>query len=277
MINDEMNKILQLSPEIIKLREDISFLEKELGKVILEQDEMINTVKPNLEAEYQKKIGYKELERMETEITARRFKRQIELIQAAVNRQESIEEKEIENQLDDEFQEWYKKIEEEYRKMKEAEDRLNCLMSDEENAEFTKLYRQLVFKLHPDLNPNQTKDEENLWHRVQLAYEGGDLEEMRSLAIILDAQHETIELPSSKDVLQKRKQKLTEQIQKTINTMSELEQKFPFNIIGKLADNDWVNTKVEEIQEQVNQWQEKCKHYEDLIKVLLVNKSAGVN
>ena len=163
------------------------------------------------------------------------------------------------------------------QKMKEAEDRLNCLMSDEENAEFTKLYRQLVFKLHPDLNPNQTKDEENLWHKVQMAYKGGDLEEMRSLAIILDAQHETIELPSSKDVLQKRKQKLTEQIQKAINTMSELEQKFPFNIIGKLADNDWVNTKVEEIQEQVNQWQEKCKHYEDLIKVLLVNKSAGVN
>ena len=272
-----MPQTLQLSPKIIKLQEDISSLEKELGKVILEQDEMLNTVKPNLEAEYQKKIGYKELERMETEITARRFKRQIELIQAAVNRQESIEEKEIENQLDDEFQEWYRKIEEEYRKMKEAEDRLNCLMSEEENAEFMKLYRQLVFKLHPDLNPNQTKDDENLWHRVQMAYEGGDLEEMRSLAIILDTQRETVGLPSSKDVLQKRKQKLTEQIQKTINTMSELEQKFPFNIIGKLADNDWVNTKVEEIQEQVNQWQEKCKHYEDLIKVLLVNKSAGVN
>ena len=49
MINDEMNKILQLSPEIIKLREDISFLEKGLGKVILERDEMLNTVKPNLE------------------------------------------------------------------------------------------------------------------------------------------------------------------------------------------------------------------------------------
>ena len=49
MINDEMNKILQLSPEIIKLPEDISFLEKELGKVILERDEMLNTVKPNLE------------------------------------------------------------------------------------------------------------------------------------------------------------------------------------------------------------------------------------
>ena len=44
-----MSQTLQLSPEIIKLQEDVSFLEKELGKVILERDEMLNTVKPNLE------------------------------------------------------------------------------------------------------------------------------------------------------------------------------------------------------------------------------------
>ena len=43
-----MTQILQLSPEIIKLQEDIAVLEKELGKVILERDEMLNTVKPNL-------------------------------------------------------------------------------------------------------------------------------------------------------------------------------------------------------------------------------------
>ena len=275
--NDIMTQSLQLSPEIIKLQEDIASLEKELGKVILERDEMLNTVKPNLEAEYQKKIGYKELERLETEITARRYKRHIELIQAAVNRQESIEENEIEKKLDDEFQEWYEKIEEQYQKVKKAEDRLKCLMSDEDNAEFNKLYRKLVFKLHPDLNPNRSKDEENLWHRVQLAYEGGDLEEMRSLAIIIDSQHKTIELPSSKDVLQKRKTKLTKEIQKIINNMSELEQKFPFNIVNKLADKEWINSKVEEIQEKINQWQEKCKHYKELIEVLLVSKKAGVN
>ena len=95
-----MTQALKLSSEIITLQEDIASLEQELGKVIIERDEMLNTVKPNLEAEYQKKIGYKELERMETEITARRYKRQIELIQAAVNRQESIEEKEIKKQLE---------------------------------------------------------------------------------------------------------------------------------------------------------------------------------
>ena len=272
-----MPQTLQLSPEIIKLQEEIASLQKELGKVILEQDEMLNTVKPNLEAEYQKKIGYKELERMETEITARRYKRQIELIREAVNCQESIEENRIEKQLDDEFQEWYKKIKEQYQKVKEAEDRLSSLMSDDKNKEFKKLYRQLVFKLHPDLNPNQTKDEENLWHRVQLTYKSGDLEEMRSLMIILEAQDSAVELPSSKDILEKRQTNLAKQIQKIINHMSELEQAFPFNIVGKLADKAWVKIKVEEIQERINQWQEKCEHYEALIKVLLVIKETRVN
>jgi len=272
-----MTQALKLSAEIIELQKDIASLEQELGKVIFERDEMLNTVKPNLEAEYQKKIGCKELEHMETEITARRYKRQIELIRAAVNRQESIKEKEINKQLDNEFQEWYKKIKKQYQKVKEAENRLNNFMSDDENEEFKKLYRQLVFKLHPDLNPNQTKDEENLWHRVQLTYKSGDLEEMRSLMIILEVQDSSVELPSSKDILQKWQTKLTKQIQKIINNMSELEQEFPFNIAGKLADKAWVNTKVERIQEQINQWQEKCEHYEALIKVLLVIKEPRVN
>ena len=272
-----MTQALKLSAEIIELQKDIASLEQELGKVIFERDEMLNTVKPNLEAEYQKKIGYKELEHMETEITARRYKRQIELIRAAVNRQESIKEKEINKQLDNEFQEWYKKIKKQYQKVKEAENRLNNFMSDDENEEFKKLYRQLVFKLHPDLNPNQTKDEENLWHRVQLTYKSGDLEEMRSLMIILEVQDSSVELPSSKDILQKWQTKLIKQIQKIINNMSELEQEFPFNIAGKLADKAWVNTKVERIQEQINQWQEKCEHYEALIKVLLVIKEPRVN
>lgn len=47
-----MTQTLQLSPEITKLQEDIAVLEKELVKVILERDEMLNTVKPNLKANY---------------------------------------------------------------------------------------------------------------------------------------------------------------------------------------------------------------------------------
>ena len=272
-----MTQALELSPEIIKLREDILALEKELGKVILEQDEMLNAGKPNLAAEYQQTIGYKELECLENEIAARRIKRQIELIQAAVNRQETIEIEKVEKQLDDEFQEWYEKIDDQYQKVKEAQSRIEGLMSDEENEEFKKLYRQLVFKLHPDINPQQSKDEKNLWNRVQLAYQGGDLEEMRSLMIILEAQDGTVELPSSKDILEKRKTKLTEQIQKIINKLSAMENEFPFTMADKLADKEWVRAKLEEISAQLRRWEDKRIEYNELLKVLLMSKETGVN
>ena len=47
-----MTQTLQISPEILKLQTEVATLEKELGKVILEKDEMVNAVKPNLAAEY---------------------------------------------------------------------------------------------------------------------------------------------------------------------------------------------------------------------------------
>ena len=272
-----MTKALQLSPEIIKLQEDISSLEKELGKVILEQDEMLNTVKPNLEAEYQKTIGYKELECLENEIASRRIKRQIELLQAAINRQEEIDLDRIEQQLDDELQEWYEKVKKQYKKVKEAQDRIEGLMSDEDSAEFKKLYRKLVFKLHPDLSPSQSTDEINLWHRVQLAYQGGDLDELRSLMIILESQDKTVQLPSSKETLEKRKTKLADQIQKIIGRLSDMEKEFPFTIAKNLSDKKWVESKLEEIGERISHFEDKCREYNELLKVLLVSKETGVN
>ena len=59
--------------------------------------------------------------------------------------------------------------------------------------------------------------------------------------------------------------------------MSELEQKFPFNIVSKLADNDWINTKVEEIDLQIRHWGDKCEEYDELLKMILMSKEAGVN
>jgi hypothetical protein len=214
---------------------------------------------------------------LENEIASRRIKRQIELLQAAINRQEEIDLDRIEQQLDDEFQEWYEKVEKQYNKVKEAQDRIEGLMSDEDSAEFKKLYRQIVFKLHPDLNPDQSKDEVNLWHRIQLAYQGGDLDELRSLMIILESQNKTAQLPSSKETLEKRKKGLTEQIQKIIGRLSDMEKEFPFTIAKNLSDKKWVESKLEEIGERVSHFEDKCREYNELLKVLLVSKETGVN
>jgi len=70
---------------------------------------------------------------------------------------------------------------------------------------------------------------------------------------------------------------LTEQIQKIINKLSEMGNEFPFNMAGKLADKDWVSAKLEEIDVQIRHWGDKREEYDELLKVLLMSKDAGVN
>ena len=48
-------------------------------------------------------------------------------------------------------------------------------------------------------------------------------------------------------------------------------------MVSKLADKDWVKDKVETIEKQIEDWAEKCKEYNELLKVLLVSTEAGVN
>jgi len=100
---------------------------------------------------------------------------------------------------------------------------------------------------------------------------------MRSLMIILEAQDGTVELPTSKNILEKRKNKLTEQIQKIINKLSGMENEFPFNMADKLADKEWVRAKLEEISAQLRRWEDKRIEYNELLKVLLMSKETGVN
>ena len=123
----------------------------------------------------------------------------------------------------------------------------------------------------------KSKDVINLWHRVQLAYQGGDLDELRSLIIILESKDKTAKLPSSRKTLERRKKGLTEQIQKIIGKLSDMKKEFPFTIAKNLSDKKWVESKLEEIGDRIRHFEDKCKEYNELLRVLLVSKETGVN
>ena len=56
-----------------------------------------------------------------------------------------------------------------------------------------------------------------------------------------------------------------------------MEKEFPFTIAKNLSDKKWVESKLEEIGERISHFEDKCKEYNELLKVLLVSKETGVN
>ena len=47
--------------------------------------------------------------------------------------------------------------------------------------------------------------------------------------------------------------------------------------ITDFGDKKWVESKLEEIGERIAHFEDKCKEYNELLKVLLVSKETGVN
>lgn len=118
------------------------------------------------------------------EIEAARLKREIELIQAAINSGSEIDFERIQSILEEEFAAWQAKLEEEAALLASQEGVLAHLQSPETTRLLRDKFRILARRLHPDLHPGQSAADAALWHRVTAAYNRSDLDELSTLEII---------------------------------------------------------------------------------------------
>ena len=136
---NESNTI-SLHPKIQRLTEENSLLREEVVHLLTEAHDLVHTVKPNLLAIYQTKIGVWELKQFRAQCQAARLKRKVELIQACLNQGRWPDLAAIDTQLEEEFKAWENKIRLECERLAEAEERLQHLLSDEDDHQLKKLY-----------------------------------------------------------------------------------------------------------------------------------------
>ena len=258
-----------LHPEIMRLSEENSILREEVVHLLTEAHDLVHTIKPNLMAIYQTKIGIWELKQFRLQCQASRLKRKVELIQACLNQGRWPDLAAIEVQLEAEFQAWERKIQMEAERIAAAEDRLNHLLSPEEDHEIKKLYYGLVKKLHPDLNPDLTEDQRRLWSRVQEAYELGDIEELRALTVLADRSALPVSTVSSLERLANEQSTLEQHIQRLLREIEGIESRPPLTMRSELEDGDWVRNRCETIQAAMTELQQHCADLTDHIKHLL--------
>lgn len=158
-----------------------------------------------LEALYATRIGKYKIEILELQIQFKALKKKIQLCHQYINQDKAPDFEEIESRVKNMPQEAYREIHREKEKVIFGKEILSNLRSPEESAEMRKIFRNIAKTFHPDVNPNLTTEQQEIWHLFYSAYKSGDLDKLKALEVvyaddILKTQNQSKEL-SEEDIL----------------------------------------------------------------------------
>ena len=262
--------VMIVLPEFEELKKEVEKLRTELSMLMLERDELRFVICRNIETEYMLKLGSLEYKAFEAQCTYLRLKRKAELLQATRNRQEIMDLKAVEKQLDKEFADFQAKLNAQITKMNEALRLSKCeCLSDEDNKELKSLYRKVVRALHPDLNPDVTPEQIELFYHAVDAYKAGDLRSLRAIEVmvsdpVLPDTHEDAMM-----ALIKEHDRLKELLDDINGSIASIKEEYPYTLKEYLDDETKAESRKKELEGLICQYQELISKYEERIKNLL--------
>ena len=215
-------------------------------------------------------VGALEHKAYETQCTVLRLKRKLEMIQAKRNRQEKIIPKEIEELLDIEFAEYQERLQEQIQKMNDAIKHNNGRpLTREETKEIKKMYTAIVKSMHPDLHPNQSHEERQLFINAIEAYKNGDIATIRLIFTMRGEASLPEDHEDSIKALYREKERLEKILQSLRDEIVAIKSEFPYTMREFLNDERQIAAKKEELEDIIRQYQEAAERYELRITELM--------
>lgn len=231
-----MGQIIEF-PDIKKLKEKIRFLRRELEDLYPEKEHLVGVICENIQRDYTLVFGSLEYKLYEAYCEYLRLRRKRDLIQAKVNRGEEPDMEAIESRLDEEFREYKRRLEEQMEEVNEAIEKSKLkLLPEEEQKELKKLYKAIVKRLHPDLNPSITEGEKELFYNATQSYKLGDLVTLRIIYDIAVKGEEDEELSLSNDSLAKEAERLEKAIVAIREEIERIKSNPPYSLKIYLED-----------------------------------------
>ena len=259
---------IDLTPEQRQLRESYQRLKQEFADLFLHHQEMTVHERPTLIAIYLQLVGQKQFEVFCLQTECSRLKRKMELLQIYVNRNETPDIASVDNKLEVEFKEYSRQIINKAEQLAQANAFLSApLLSKEETEQIKKLYYNIAKILHPDVNPDATDYEKNLFIKAQLAYEQLNLEELKQIMMLIELKDEKTSFSNEKSLAQ-----IVSDLQNNVNTLKlkieNLESAFPFIHREHLKDEAWIKEQNESCEETIKSFNEAIEKYKTYITLL---------
>ena len=270
-----MNNSIDISPRKKQLKEEYERLQLEYADLVAERDELENSEGPRLTALYMEAVGQLQYEVLVLQYEIALLKQKRDLLQAYKNRGEKADLNYVDEQVEASAKTYNENIQREEEKIKQAKAYIEEQKEEEkknqenEKRELRDLYRKLVHRLHPDLHPEQTEWEKELFLKVQDAYEKGDLEKLRELAQQLEAgmpadavNNETTE------EWEERVNQLKEEIAKIREEIEKILQEFPFTYRERLNNPEWIAQTQDMLRKEIPELEKEKIRLEKIVNIM---------
>ena len=220
----------------IRKQED---LYKRYVRLLLEKEKIVKT-NFQVQQRFIELFGDLRLEMLKVEIEIAKIKKEMEYLVRKKNRNESYDLEE----MDDFVNQALEGMRAQYERMKEEQTQLKNkkMLSQEEVKEVKRLYRRLVKLVHPDLNPHQTKEQKELWHQLQEAYQNNDLVWLRELNVLIVFKtkgHEEVEIEDLEDKIEVMREEIALLKEEDLYQMREL-----------VFDEEWIEAYKEQYERE---------------------------
>lgn len=262
------NNLPSTTLENQKLTAKLEQLHLEFVDLFTRHKDMVENESDILTSIYLEKLGNMQLELLIKQTEAASLKMKMNLIQAAINRDEHPDLAAIDEFIRIQMQNYYDQINAQSAALDQAKKVLSNLISEEDTAKLKEIFRLLCKRLHPDLNPDQTEEEKDLFIRVKAAYDLQRLDELQNILLFLDEPDKERLLNLSSVDKKERITHLEKNIQALKDKISQLKQSFPFNVEELIFNDQYIAKKQEEIKAQIESFEEEIAKYKNIISIM---------
>ena len=257
---------------------EISETRARIASLLLEIDDIVLQVNPQIEAEYATKIGYLENDLLKWQIAARRARRRFALAQARANCGVAFEPDEFEEQLDAEFAEWESLLAQSVKAFLKSVERTagSRPLSPADSRELKRLHRELIKRLHPDLHPGQSSEEARFFMVAQAAYEQGNLEMLRAVAVATEGMGgQDVPADMTDDEASVELELVLAHERVVAQQLEGLKRENPYALKEKLEDGAWVIRRTTELKKQIEEQKAAARAYDERFTKLAGGTSDG--